>query len=177
MEGLWETGLLVLPSHLDPKSTASEKEEDLGILKMSIWSFLCAVQSLHMIREKVEAGSCEYSIMSVPYPNLLCHKCEQWNQMSQMSLDSLRGAWCIGAYPIIDMSKCCTRCNNKTIISQEAQLSPIPTTILKLKCNPRAGSHPPTVWSNADFTDNVLVESCLVCKMSEISCKCQNILL
>lgn len=41
--------------------------------------------------------------------------------MSQMKLDSLPGfARCTGAYPIIDMSKCCTQRNNETLISREA---------------------------------------------------------
>jgi len=52
-EGLWETGLLVLPSHLDPKALLARKEEDLGILKMSIWSFLSTEPSLHTITEEV----------------------------------------------------------------------------------------------------------------------------
>lgn len=39
-EGLWKTGLLVLPSHLDLKALARDKKEDLGILKISIWTFL-----------------------------------------------------------------------------------------------------------------------------------------
>lgn len=50
-------------------------------------------------------------------------KANSENWMNQMRLHSLPGfAWCIGAYPIIDMSKCCTQCNNKAIILQGAQL-------------------------------------------------------
>lgn len=103
---------------LTPKVLLEEKKEDLGILKMSIWNFLSAIQRLFMIRK---SGNCEYLIIPVFSPNLCYLKGEQWNQVTQMKQVFLSGFdGCIRAHLIIDMSTCCTRCNTETIISQEA---------------------------------------------------------
>lgn len=106
---------------LTPKLLLEEKKkkEDLGILKMSIWNFLPAIQEplydqkgwklwiFHFI-----CGFLQTCVTTKASSEI------KWLKWSKFFLSGF--ARRIRAYLIIDMSKCCTRCNTETIISQEA---------------------------------------------------------